>query len=543
MKDKINVIIWFLFIIFPCFLFSGNKFARTYGMRNRDYALSIQQTTDGGYILGGYTDSFGAGDADILILKINPQGGLEWVKTFGGSNYEEAFSIHETNDGGYIVAGPTYSFGAGSSDFSVLKLNFQGNLEWAKTFGGNDLDFPLSIQQTTDGGYILAGYTASFGAGNYDILVLKLDFQGNLEWVKTFGGNYDEAVWKIQQVSDGGYILAGYTYSFNANNADILVLKLNFQGNLEWVKTFGGNYDDIARSIQQVSDGGYILAGYTASFGAGNYDILVLKLDPQGNLEWVKTFGGNYEDIACDIQHTSDGGYILAGSGWLSCAISYDFLVLKLNIQGDIEWIRTFGGSNEDKAVSVQQTSDGGYIIGGLTWSFGAGSSDFLVLKFSSDGSYPGCINSCIPIVNSLNDTVKPFALNTTSPSPAIQSIIPITLSPSILIFDICDPIEVSEFPFPSEKSFSYPILFFEAYYSIPSNSIIIKYTMERESKISLDLYNLSGNFIKNIYKGLQKEGDYKFEIGTKEEITQGIYFIKLKADKSIFTRKITILK
>ncbi|HOQ40376.1 MAG TPA: hypothetical protein PK561_08220, partial [Fervidobacterium sp.] len=214
----------------------------------------------------------------------NSDGSLAWEKTFGGSGEDQAASIQQTTDGGYIVAGYTYSFGVGNSDIYVLKLNSDGSLAWEKTFGGSGEDYTYSIQQTTDGGYIVAGWTNSFGVGNSDVYVLKLNSDGSLEWQKTFGGNGEDQATSIQQTTDGGYIVAGGTTSFGAGNYDVYVLKLNSDGSLAWQKTSGGNGGDWALSIQQTTDEGYIVAGYTNSFGSGDYDVYILKLDSNGEL-------------------------------------------------------------------------------------------------------------------------------------------------------------------------------------------------------------------------------------------------------------------
>jgi len=269
----------------------AQQWARVYGGDSYDIANSIQQTTDGGYIVAGYTSSFGAGNDDAWVLKLNSSGDVIWQKTYGGSGYDYAYSIQQTTDGGYIVAGKLY-FGSGANDFWVLKLNSRGDVDeilqsWQKTYGGSNYDsddYAYSIQQTTDGGYIVAGQTYSFGAGNGDAWVLKLNSSGDVIWQKTYGGsNYDSA-YSIQQTTDGGYIVAGI-YSFWAGNDGTWVLKLNSSGDVIWQKTYGGSGYDYAYSIQQTTDGGYIVAGNTYSFGADDYDIWVLKLDSNGEIQ------------------------------------------------------------------------------------------------------------------------------------------------------------------------------------------------------------------------------------------------------------------
>jgi uncharacterized delta-60 repeat protein len=362
-----------------------------YGGSGYDRAESIQQTSDGGYILAGETKSFGASSGDAWVLKLDASGNAAWQKTYGGSGYEGAHSIQQTSDGGYIVAGHTHSFSAGWADAWVLKLDSSGNAAWQKTYGDTDHDAAHSIQQTSDGGYIVAGYTHSFGAGRDDAWVLKLDASGNAAWQKTYGGSHHDVAHSIQQTSDGGYIVAGYTRSFGAGSDDAWVLKLDASGNAAWQKTYGGSGYDFAHSIQQTSDGGYILAGYTDSFGAGHHrDMWVLKLDTSGNAAWQKTYGGSGGDSANSIQQISDGGYIVAGNTRSFGAGNSDAWILKLDASGNAAWQKTYGGSGYDFAHSIQQTSDGGYILAGNTHSFGAGYYDTWVLKLEADGVISG---------------------------------------------------------------------------------------------------------------------------------------------------------
>ncbi len=371
--------------------------AKTYGGADEDFAYSIQQTTDGGYIVAGYTYSSGTG-YDFWVLKLNSTGGIVWQRTYGGTYDDFAYSIQQTSDGGYIVAGYTGSFGAGSNDLWVLKLNSTGGIVWQRTYGGTGTDWAWSIRQTSDGGYVVAGYTDSFGAGSGDLWVLKLNSTGGIVWQNTYGGTTGlDIAYSIQQTTDGGYIVAGGTGSFGAGSGDLWVLKLNSTGGIVWQNAYGDTGDDPAFSIQQTSDGGYIVAGYTGSFGAGSNDLWVLKLNSTGGIVWQRTYGGTGNDGARSIQQTTDGGYIVAGYTGSFGAGSNDLWVLKLDSAGGIVWQRTYGGTDDDAARSIQQTSDGGYIVAGETYSFGLGGicgegycSDFWVLKLNSDGTL-GC--------------------------------------------------------------------------------------------------------------------------------------------------------
>jgi len=238
-------------------------------------ASSVQQTVDGGYIVAGTTYSFGVA-WDFWLVKTDSNGSQQWNKTYGGANWDAASSVHQTDDG-YIVAGTTYSIGAGGADFWLVKTDSAGNQQWNKTFGGTNDDMASSVQQTSDGGYIVAGTTYSSGASGWDFWLVKTDSAGNQQWNKTYGGTSTDQAWSVQQTSDGGYIAAGSTASFGAGFWDFWLLKTDSAGIQQWNKTYGRTGDDEAYSVQQTSDGGYIAAGRTNSSGAGLLDFWLVK--------------------------------------------------------------------------------------------------------------------------------------------------------------------------------------------------------------------------------------------------------------------------
>jgi predicted secreted protein len=332
---------------------------RSFGGSAVDKAYSLIQTTDGGYAVAGFTRSYGAGGADFWLIKLDRQGNKVWDKTFGGSAADEAYSLIQTTDGGYAVAGRTVSYGAGGADFWLIKLDRQGNKVWDKAFGGSKYECAYSLIQTTDGGYAVAGITYSYGAGGADFWLIKLDRQGNKVWDKTFGGSkYDEA-YSLIQTTDGGYAVAGYTRSYGAGDGDFWVIKLDSRGNKVWDKTFGESRYDKALSLIQTTDGGYAVAGVTRSYGADKEDFWVIKLDSRGNKVWDKTFGGSKYDKAYSLIQTTDGGYAVAGITYsYPGASDDDFWVIKLDSKGNEVWDKTFGGSKNDKVNSLIQTTD-----------------------------------------------------------------------------------------------------------------------------------------------------------------------------------------
>jgi hypothetical protein len=240
-------------------------------------------------------------------------GSVAWNRTFGGSSQDEAASVQQTSDGGYIIAGYTESYGAGKYDVWLIKTDSAGSVAWNKTFGGSSRDHAGSVQQTSDGGYIIAGYTVSYGFAKYDVWLIKTDSSGNEEWNKTFGGSDNDFGYSVQQESDGGYIIAGGTLSYGAGDRDVWLIKTDSAGDETWNRIFGGSGNDFGYSVGQTSDGGYIITGSTDSYGAGSRDVWLIKTDPSGNMAWTQTFGGSGQDEAHSVQQTSGGGYIIAG--------------------------------------------------------------------------------------------------------------------------------------------------------------------------------------------------------------------------------------
>jgi len=432
----ITVLLLSLFL-FPCIINGvfaqapSIQWQKCLGGTNDDRANSIQQTSDGGFIVAGYTKS---NDGDVLgnhgghdfwVVKLDGLGAIQWQKYLGGTSDDEAYSIQHTSDGGFIVAGFTDSNNGnvsgnhGDRDCWVVKLNSSGILQWQKCLGGTDYDEAYSIEQTSDGGFIVVGRTSSNDGdvsgnhGSSDYWIVKLNNSGTLQWQKCLGGTGADRANSIQQTSDGGFIVAGYTYSndgdvsghHGTNYPDYWVVKLDGLGAILWQKCLGGTSNDGATFIKQISDGGFIVAGFTysndgdVSGNHGGFDYWVVKLDNSGNIEWQKCLGGTSDDYAESIQQTSDGGFIVVGytssnngnvsgnhGGW-------EYWVVKLNSSGTIQWQKCLGGTSDDEAYSIQQTSDGGFIVAGYTSSNDGdvsgnhGSSDYWVVKLSgTDG-------------------------------------------------------------------------------------------------------------------------------------------------------------
>jgi len=324
---------------------------------------------------------------DFWIIKLDKNGNMEWDEAFGEEMTDVARAIIQTKDGGYAVVGSIWTKYVRKRDFWLIKLGENGNKEWEKTFDKDEHDIAYSIIQTKDGGYAIAGGTGKRFWGEVNCWVMKLDAKGNMEWDNNFGGIGWDEIYSIIQTKAGGFIAAGSAWSKGAGRGDVYIAKLDRRGYLVWTKTFGGSDYDDARSIIQTDDGGYAVTGFTVSEDTGDKDVWVIKLDKNGNKVWDRTFGGTSEDWANSIIQTKDRGYMVAG--WTSSmgAGKTDVWVIKLNRRGDLVWDRTFGGSKDDEAHSIIQTDDEGYAVAGWTESKGAGNSDVWVIKLDKNGN------------------------------------------------------------------------------------------------------------------------------------------------------------
>jgi len=324
---------------------------------------------------------------DFWIIKLDKNGNMEWDETFGDEGTDVANSIIQTKDGGYIIAGFIWTVYASKQDICVIKLDENGNIEWEKTFDKDEHDIAYSIIQTKDGGYAIAGGTGKRFWGEVNCWVIKLDAKGNREWDNNFGGTGWDEIYSIIQTKDGSFITTGCVWSKGAGRGDVRVAKLDKRGNLVWDKTFGGSENDETRSIVQTEDGGYVVAGFTVSEDTGDRDIWIIKLDKEGNKVWDRTFGGTSEDWANSIIQNKNGDYIVAGWTKSMGAGKTDVWIVKLDKRGNLIWDKTFGGSENDEAHSIIQTEDEGYAVIGWTKSKGAGNADVWVIKLDENGN------------------------------------------------------------------------------------------------------------------------------------------------------------
>jgi hypothetical protein len=386
MRDKGGDKMKTLFVIGLSLLFCSLSHAqpgweRTYGGTGDDEGQSVQQTSDGGYIIAGFSNSFGQG-YDVYLIKTDATGDTLWSKTYGGISWERGYTVQQTLDGGYIITGVAYSFGNGRGDVYLIKTNASGDTLWTRTFGTDSSDAGNSVQQTSDGGYIIAGVTNSVSTGDADVYLVKADSIGDSLWARTYGGRGSDGAYSVRQASDSGYILTGWTSSFGAGNTDVYLIKTNASGDTLWTKTYGGTLWDEGNSVQQTSEGGYIIVGFTYSFGAGGADVYLIKTNASGDTLWTRTYGGTTQDAGYSGHQTTDGGFIVAG---YTSSFNGDVYLIKTDTSGNALWTKSFGGSGREVGYSVQQTSDRGYIIAGI-YDYGGSNPQVYLIKTDSSG-------------------------------------------------------------------------------------------------------------------------------------------------------------
>jgi len=357
---------------------------------------------------------------NLLLLAQAPE--IEWTKNYGGSGSDFMYGstlIQQTTDGGYIMATSTtsndgdVSENLGDADYWIVKLDEAGNIQWEKSYGGSGYDEPKGVQQTTDGGYIIIGYSNSTDGnisennGGSDYWVIKLDESGDMEWERSYGGSDSEDGKIVRQTEDGGYIMAGTTISTDGdvvgNDNGFMgywIIKTDETGNMEWQKFYGDYPISLIYDLIISSDGGYMVAGARSTAETWPYEpieVWMLKLDTTGNLEWQQAFGGGFLDYAESVIETSDGGYLIAGYSYSDSIVGNDreadALILKLSQTGEVEWYKAYGGALYEVFNTVQETPDGGYIC--LGWSdssdddvsenFGMG--DYWLVRLDSEGT------------------------------------------------------------------------------------------------------------------------------------------------------------
>jgi hypothetical protein len=464
------------------------EWTRVFGLDSADIAYSVQQTMDGGYVYAGKTGPSTWYGTDALLVKTDSLGNIDWYRLYGGVDYDDAGSVQQTSDGGYILAGRTTSYGSGVDDMYVVKTDSQGDTLWTRTYGGTSSDGAYSVQQTTDGGYVIAGDSRETYMDLFEMYLVKTDSLGDTIWTRTYGGSDDRTAYSVKQTANGGYVMAGY--NSGGIESDIYVVKTDSLGNLQWIRSYGGYDYEIAQSILQTTDGGYIVVGSTLSFGAGGSDVYVIKADSLGDTLWTCTYGGTGFEYADEVQQTNDGGYIIAGCTESFGSGGYDLYLIKINTFGDTVWTIVYGSEDSEYGRSVDLTNDGGYIIAG---------------EYSI----------CLPPYDYLTDAW----LVKTGPDTAVSHA-------------------------PSIKSMTFPNAFaLQPAYPNPFNpTTTICYEVPVRGIVRVDIYNVLGRKTAELVNGIKTAGQHQITWDAGD-LPSGIYFVQMEGGNYRQVQRVVLLK
>ncbi len=459
---------------------------KTYGGSYWDGGSFVSETPDRGYIITGYTASYSVGGADVWLIRTDENGNTLWTRTYGGAEYDWGRCVQVTSDSGYIIVGYTESYGVGGADVWLIRVNQNGDTLWTKTYGGTEDDRGSCIQVTSDSGYIIVGGTGSYGVGG-DVWLIRTDNNGDTLWTKTYGGIKSDEGRCVQVTSDDGYIIAGSTESYGAGQSDFWLIRTDKNGDTLWTRTYGNTYDDEGYFVQETPDSGFIITGNVM------HNACLIRTDKNGNTLWTKV----YEDTNCMwtasfcVEQTSDEGYILTGYAYVChTADETDLRIIRTDKDGNPLWIRDYGENDWydfDDGSCIRKTSNGDYIIVGSTESYGAGKADVWLLKIEDVG------------IEEITDTIH----NTFS------------------VF----------------RNFPNPF----------NNNTIIKYELSEATKVNIVIYNLSGQKVAELLKKFQSSGHHTITWDGRnnfdKKLSSGVYFCRIEIGKHTAVKKLFLIR
>lgn len=364
--------------------YSQGTFERTYGGSLREFAYDCQQTHDSSYIIVGVTRSFGAGGDDVWLVKIDTLGDTLWTKTYGGIEDDGGRAIRQTADGGYIIAGHT-AYGIGFHSVYVIRTDSLGDTLWTRAYGEGWNDYGWGVCTTSDDGYLITGSTE--GLGNTDLYIIKLDSLGDSLWTRIYGGTGIDVGKAVLEAPNGNYMVVGHTFSFGPGDVAVWLLSLDNAGDTLWTRLYGENGSDCGKDILATNDGGFLIAGETNEGSGQDDDVYIIRTDSLGDTLWTRKYGGNNWDMGESVCQLADGSYVIGGATRSYGAGNYDVWLIKIDSVGNMLWSKTFGGTSYDYGHSIALTNDAGFIASGYTYSFGAGNGDMYVIKTDSTGS------------------------------------------------------------------------------------------------------------------------------------------------------------
>jgi hypothetical protein len=373
-----------LMLVVLCFCQAPDTlWSKILGGSNDDIGYCVRETSDLGYIIAGTTFSYGPGTPDssnVYIVRTDMSGEIIWTEVYGGDFNDEAYSVRSTSDDGFIVVGYRDTLGTGVYEVWLLKLDYSGYATWTKTYGGTDIDIGREVEVTSDGGFVVVGETASFGAGGKDVWLLKCDVNGDTSWTKTYGTVNDEIGYSVKQTTDGGYIIAGKIYSTSELDWDMYLIKTDNTGEIEWTQVYGFQYEACGYSVDIGHNDSYVITGIANAYGGNNYAYTV-NTDDMGYLDWERICGSLGAESYC-VQTASAQGYVIAGYNIpLSGGLEFEIYIVRMDAEGDVQWSIFLNLSSEESAYHIQQTSDKGYIITGYVGS----SKDIVLIRTQPD--------------------------------------------------------------------------------------------------------------------------------------------------------------
>ena len=516
-KTTLNLLI--VILAFPVMANSQSLFQRTYGGFALDWANSLQQTPDSGYIVLGTTASFGAGLKDFYLLKLSKTGDTIWTKTYGGSTGDdEGKSVVQTADGGYMIAGTTFSFGAGSSDFYIIKTDGAGSVIWSKTYGGVNAEVCNQLKLCSDNGFLMAGYTSSYGLGTRNNYLIRTNEFGDTLWTKSFHKNNNEQADAVQQTSDGGFVLAGFT-AIAGMQQDAYLVKTDAAGNIMWAKNYGGALNDLVHSVIQTADGGFCLAGRSDSYGVGASDVYVVRTDANGDTLWSRSYGDVNEDDANSIMQTPDGGFVITGITRKTGAGADDLLFMRIDSIGQLIYGHTIGGisNHRDEAFAVTSTFDGGIALVGYSQTFGVGSADIIFAKADSMGN-SGCVQANAFLTSGNVASSVSNLTFTTAQGGIINN--PITVESIVApsIEDPCSPVGLPDMLNSLNHSFIYPNPFRES-------ATLKIFNLLGSMPIQIAYFDLQGRMIQSLNTEMNSNAEVQINL---QNLLPGMYMYKV---------------
>ena len=428
MKIVICVFLFFAFSLLVWAQPPDSVWSRTYGLAGEDDGQSLWPTPDGGFIVVGGLDS--EPSLNAWMIKCDANGDSMWSREFGGTLAHRAYDIKPTADGGYVIAGQANDFPGG--DFLLIKTDANGTEEWRRHYGGTFREEARAVFQAGDGGFVIAGETQTFGSGESDFWIVRTNANGDSVSSRTFGGPLADLCYDMAPGGDGSILLAGTSYSYGAGNVDIWLVKVGANGYSLWIRTFGSFIGDQCYDIALTTDGSLLLAGQTQGFGASAVDFWLVQMTSDGDSLWSRRYGGSSFDMCQSLWINADGTRVLAGRSQSFGAGDYDFLIIKTSATGDSLWSRTFGGPASDVAWSVVRTIDGGYVAAGTTESYGEGVSDIWLAKIAAEP--PNNADDFILQASSFSLTAYPNPFNATT---QIRFDVPQTAHVELRIYDV----------------------------------------------------------------------------------------------------------